>query len=128
QFAGAMFHLFGGLVGEGYRQDPTRLDPALDQLDDAKRNHTRLARPRTRQHQQRSREGMNSLVLMRIQASHGTRLCTESVENREGAFHERPRLPVPDEQLVSSNYTEIHRCYKVGQLVSRSARATVGHA
>ena len=46
-------HLFGGLIGEGDGEDAVGAHTAcLDQVGDACRQHTRLPRPRARQHQQ----------------------------------------------------------------------------
>ena len=48
-----LFHLFGGLIGKGYRSNVMRLDAtSIDQISNFAGNHTRLARARTREHQQ----------------------------------------------------------------------------
>ena len=48
-----LFHLFGSLIGKGYRRNVMRLNSTgIDQVSNFAGNHTRLARARTREHQQ----------------------------------------------------------------------------
>ena len=63
----ALAHLFGGLVGEGDRQDVPRGDTLLNEVGDAVSDDARLSGTRPRKHQQRTLDMSNRLTLRLVQ-------------------------------------------------------------
>src|SRR5690349_3884334 len=65
----ALAHLSRRLIRERNREDRVRRNPVvLDEMCDAMRDHTSLARARTSQDQQRPVHGLNSFSLLRIES------------------------------------------------------------
>ena len=76
----AGFHLAGGLVGEGHRQDVVRAHLlGLHQVGNAVGQHAGLAGARPGQHQDLARPGGHGLALLRV----------ERIQEREGVFSHR---------------------------------------
>ena len=63
QFGGALLHFAGRFVGERDGQNPLGPGAMANQIGDSKRYHSRFARARAGQHQERSGEGFDGLAL-----------------------------------------------------------------
>ena len=74
QFRHSLFHLVGGFVGEGDGKNPiVRHPPLADEMGDPAGNHTGLARPSPRHHEQRPFAVRHSFKLARVEVGEQVR-------------------------------------------------------
>ena len=66
-FADPFLHLLRRFVRKGHGEDAFRLRPLFDKIRHAERHHAGLSRTRSGQDQKRTREGVDHLLLLRVE-------------------------------------------------------------